>query len=134
VQITVRVWILLSTLLVGAGWVLSAFHILNLGGYFIFFALAAVAVICWRRKTEGHPCQNPAQAWLKFQRRFKRPAPFLFAALFCLAVVSGVLYPPVPGDASMYRTPRVLHWLAAERWHWIRTFDNRMNWINCGFE
>jgi hypothetical protein len=36
----VRAWILLSTLLAGAGWVLSAFHELNHIGYAIVFVLA----------------------------------------------------------------------------------------------
>jgi hypothetical protein len=132
--VLIRIWILLSALLVGAGWILSAFHALNCAGYLIFFALAFVAAIFWWRKNRQPTRQTFATAALKFRKRFKRPAPILFATLFCLALASGILYAPVPGDASMYRTPRVLHWLAEGNWHWIRTFDSRLNTRGTGFE
>lgn len=34
----------------------------------------------------------------------------------------------------MYRVPRVLHWLEAGQWLWIRTLDYRANTRGCGFE
>ncbi|HWB58127.1 MAG TPA: hypothetical protein VG733_01485, partial [Chthoniobacteraceae bacterium] len=33
-----------------------------------------------------------------------------------------------------YRLPRVLHWLSANRWHWIDTVNHRMNYSGTGFE
>jgi len=33
-----------------------------------------------------------------------------------------------------YHIPRVLHWLAARRWHWIHTSVVRMNYSGCDFE
>jgi hypothetical protein len=130
----VRIWILLSALLVASGWILSALHQLNRAGYGIIFALAAIAVFVWQQKAKWRPQKNLHQLFSKFANRFKRPAPLLFLFLLGLALASGILYPPVPGDASMYRTPRVLHWLAAGQWHWIRTFDSRLNTRGCGFE
>src|SRR5262249_8624306 len=43
-------------------------------------------------------------------------------------------YAQINLDTLGYRLPRVLHWLTEERWHWIRTCDERMNVAGCGFE
>jgi hypothetical protein len=130
----VRVWILLSALLVGAGWILSACHELNRIGYATIFALAAAVLIYWRKKIKWPSPENFSQARHKFYRRFKRPAPLLFLALASLALLAGVLYAPFNWDSDAYRIPRVLHWLGHAQWHWIRTLDARMNIANCGFE
>jgi hypothetical protein len=74
----VRIWILLSTLLVSSGWILSALHQLNRAGYCAVFAAAAIACIVWQRRTRWGPQKNPDQLLQKLKRRFNRPAPFLF--------------------------------------------------------
>jgi hypothetical protein len=51
-----------------------------------------------------------------------------------MTLIAGWLYLPANWDSNSYRTPRVLHWLGAGEWHWIRTADMRMNVVNCGFE
>jgi hypothetical protein len=130
----VRAWILLSTLLVSSGWILSAVHQLNRPGYEIIFALALAAFLCWQRKTKWRPQKNPRQLFHKFQRRFKHPAPFFFLILVILSLAGGALYISTDGDSMAYRIPRVLHWLGAERWHWIHTFDPRRNFAAAGFE
>jgi len=71
---------------------------------------------------------------VRFCRRFRRPAPLLFLALLLMSLIAGLLYAPYNGDSNAYRTPRVLHWLWHEHWHWIRTFDSRMNISSSGFE
>ena len=129
-----RFWILLSTLLVSAGWILSALHQLNRLGYGVVFALAGIAAVFWQRKTQWHPQKNPAQLFQKFRRRFKRPAPFFFLLLALLAFTSGALLPDLNYDTDAYRLPRVFHWLWFGQWHWIHTFDARMNIAACGFE
>jgi hypothetical protein len=130
----VRFWILLSTVLVSAGWILSALHQLNRIGYEVFFALAGIAVFFWQRKNKWRPQKNPAQLLQKFRRRFKRPAPILFLLLTLLAFFSASLLPDLNYDASAYKLPRVFHWLWFGQWHWIHTFDTRMNISACGFE
>jgi hypothetical protein len=55
----------------------------------------------------------------------------IFAALTFL---SGALYPANNYDALAYRAPRVMHWLAAEHWHWIHTAFQRVNTRGCGIE
>jgi hypothetical protein len=132
--VVVRAWILLSALLVGAGWILSAFHELNRIGYGIIFALAASALFFCRGKVPWPSREGFRRAFHKFPRRFKRPAPFLFLVAAGLALIGGVLYVPTDGDSISYRIPRVLHWLGQERWHWIRTLDFRMDNAAPGFE
>ena len=130
----VRLWILLSAMLVGAGWILSALHELNRTGYGIVFALAATAgFYCL-----GKPPWPARIGWLrgiqKLKRRFKRPAPLLFLILALMSLVSGVLYAPYNSDTYAYRFPRVLHWLGQGQWHWIHTGEMRMNVAGCGYE
>jgi hypothetical protein len=128
----VRAWILLSTLLVFSGWVLSAFHELNRIGYAIVFILAALTFIFWKQKIRG--LKSPARLFQKFKSRFKRPAPFLFLALVLLSLIAGALYVPQNNDSNEYRIPRVWHWLSEGHWHWIYTYDSRMNVAGCGYE
>lgn len=130
----IRVWILLSALLVASGWILSAFHQLNRIGYGIVFALAAIAFFSWQRRTKWRPPQNPAQSFHKFHRRCKRIAPLIFLALALLTLLAGALYASSNWDSNAYRIPRVLHWLEQEQWHWIRTCNAKMNIADCGFE
>src|SRR6185369_1275148 len=130
-QTLVRLWILLSTILVGSGWMLSAFHILNPIGYDLVLAIAIAAFFLWQRKTKWRP--HPRR-WWQSRRRFRRSAPLIFLALAVLTLVAGALYPPSNGSSTAYRIPRVMHWLAAEQWHWIRTLDIRINIAGCGFE
>jgi hypothetical protein len=72
--------------------------------------------------------------WRKWLRRFRRPLPLAFLALVGLATLGGALYGPSNYDAMAYRVPRVLHWLAEGRWHWIHTDFQRVNTRTCGIE
>ena len=132
--IAVRIWILLSVLLVSAGWILSAVHQLNRTGYLIIFALAGMAFVFWRRRNRTTSVKNPPKKFRALRHRFKRRAPLLFLAIAGFALLSGCLYPALNYDANAYRLPRVFHWLWAGQWHWIHTFDARMNISACGFE
>lgn len=51
-----------------------------------------------------------------------------------MAIAGGVIYAPSNYDALAYRMPRVLHWLAEGRWHWIHTDFARLNTRASGFE
>ena len=132
--IVVRAWILFSTLLVAAGWILSALHQLNRAGYAVVFALAGIAFIYWWKRNDFCAREFFRKVSRKFRRRFKRVAPFLFLILVLLSLLSGSLYPALNYDANAYRLPRVFHWLWAGQWHWIHTYDSRMNISGCGFE
>ncbi len=58
----------------------------------------------------------------------------LFLALAVLTLLGGALYAPVNGSTNQYRIPRIMFWLAAGHWQWIRTFDVRINIVGCDFE
>jgi hypothetical protein len=130
----VRLWILLSTLLVSAGWILSALHQLNRLGYGIIFALTAIGLAYGRKKNGWLAGNKLMPAGHKLWQRFKRPAPQLFLALAFLTALAGFLYVSTDINSNTYRTPRMLHWLGREQWHWIHTADSRMNIASCGFE
>jgi hypothetical protein len=130
----VRAWILLSTLLVGSGWILSVIHELNRAGYVTIFALATAGTIVWRRKV-GRASQKQTPGFRRrLLRRFRRPAPLFFLLLVSACFVAGAIYPVVNSDTNSYRIPRVLHWLNAGHWHWIHTLDVRENIVGCGYE
>jgi hypothetical protein len=132
--IAVRLWILLSALLVASGWILSAFHQLNRAGYGVVFVLAMAAGAVWWKRTGGRPKMAVGQFIHRSTKRLKRPAPFLFLAILILSFMGGALYEPFNGDSKAYRVPRVLQWLGMQQWHWVPTLDQRMNFLGCGFE
>ena len=67
-------------------------------------------------------------------RRFRRPLPLAFGILAVLVLAGGMLHEPNNGDTMGYRLPRVLHWLAEQRWHWIHADDARLNVAAPGWE
>lgn len=128
----VRIWLAISVLASVAGWGLSAAGLLNRGGYLA--AAAAGAVLLWRwRHPLGLTPDGTTGGGFRW-RRFRRPLPLAFAGLALLALAGGALYPPSNHTAFTYRIPRVLHWLAEGRWHWIHTNDYRLNDRACGIE
>ena len=130
----VRIWILLSTVMVAAGWLLSAIHQLNRIGYGVVFVIAGIALFFGRRFTGWRTSPKPVRCFYPLRRRWHRPAPLIFLALALLTLLAGWLYSPSNGSSTAYRIPRVMHWLAAGQWHWIRTSDVRMNIAGCGME
>ena len=128
----VRFWVWCCAYLNCAGWGLSAIHQLNAAGYAIALALALAPLISWWQRTGGDSLPNIL--WSKHFRRFRRPFPLAFFGLTALAFLGGAIYAPTNYDALAYRTPRVLHWLAAGQWHWIHTIFPRINTRSCGIE
>ena len=116
----VLLWVWFCAYLNCAGWALSAVHQLNAGGYAVALALGFSRPVGLAEKNVRANVA-PKVRWQKFRRRFRRPFPLAFLILAALAFFGGALYPPTNYDALAYRIPRVLHWLAAEQWHWIHT-------------
>jgi hypothetical protein len=130
----VRIWILCSTWLVSAGWVLSALHQLNRTGYVVVVALAGTAGFIWWQKNHRPLREVFFRAARQLRHRWRHPLPLLFFVLAVMTLVAGALYVPSNNDSNEYRIPRVWHWLAQGQWHWIHTLDERMNIAGCGFE
>jgi hypothetical protein len=121
----VAIWICLCALLSCAGWLLSGLHALNRFGYLCIFVAIAAAVAVWKRRS-GYKLSARISI-SKLCQRFRRPFPLAFAILAALAILGGMLHPPSNYDGLTYRTPRVLHWLAAEQWHWVQSDFPRLN-------
>jgi hypothetical protein len=125
-------WLLGCAYLSVAGWVLSAAGQLDTLGYGIALAIGITAALLWAR-----PWHGVGNGYLRLGRalwRFRNPLPLLFLLYAILALLGGALYAPANYDALTYRLPRVLHWLAEQRWHWIPTINMRMNISASGFE
>ena len=137
-------WIMFSAYCSCTGWVLSALHELNAGGYAVALGIGLVLIALYLRsdRCAGFRSQRAGVGWIgrcrkakaAWGRRFRRPVPLAFLVLAVLVFLSGVLYAPSNWDALSYRVPRVLHWLAAGQWHWIHTQFQRLNVRGNGFE
>ncbi len=121
-------WILLCAVLNAIGWILSAIGWLNFTGYAISLLAAAAVCVAWWIKS-----RPTLTSGFRLSRFFK-PLPLAFAAVAFLAILGGIIHPPANYDALAYRTPRVLHWLVEQKWHWIHTDFHRLNTRGTGFE
>src|SRR4051812_38019329 len=131
-QTTVRcvaAFIVFATFCQCAGWTLSLLHALNRTGYTIVFLVGAAATLAWWFRND---IQTPAPNFPRLKRRFTRAFPAAFLILAALAILGGFLHAPNNYDAHSYRTPRVLHWLAEGRWHWIHTHFGNLNTRGAG--
>jgi hypothetical protein len=124
-------WILICSLAAFGGWVLSAIHELNVRGYICLGIMALILAAAVRsRISRPKRCCQPR----KFKSRFSRFFPAVFLIFLVLTGLSGLLYAPSNYDGLAYRTPRVLHWLAHQRWYWIPTEFHRLNTRAANFE
>ncbi len=140
----VTFWIWISALASAAGWLLSAVGQLNRTGYVVFGGVTIVIWIWMRRRSAKGQCApmccGPAGRaprsclWKTPANRFRRFLPLSFAVLSLLVLLGGLLYAPSNHTGLSYRLPRVLSWLAEDRWHWIHTPNYRMNNRACGIE
>ena len=128
----VAAWVVFSAFCSCAGWVLSALHQLNVGGYAVALLLGVAVVWMLRERV------LPENVWgwnlRKQRRRFRRTFPLGFLIVASLAILGGAIHPRSNYDALAYRIPRVLHWLAEGRWHWIYTDFQRVNTRARGIE
>src|SRR5258706_8259428 len=125
-------WACLCAFLNATGWLLSALHALNRLGYAVAFLAVAFAVVIFRKQFFTVVPTLPNLR--KLRRRFTRLFPASFILLAALAILGGALHPPANYDGLAYRVPRILNWLADERWHWIHTDFHRLNTRICGIE
>ncbi|HEV7868884.1 MAG TPA: hypothetical protein VGO90_14450 [Chthoniobacteraceae bacterium] len=105
---------------------------LHRGGYSASAALGVGAAVFWWKK------RNPSlrlkwRLLAGWRRRFRRPAPLVFLVALILAFVGGALYEPNNYDALTYRFPQILHWLDRGAWHWIDTWNVRLNLSGTAF-
>jgi hypothetical protein len=128
----VAAWVIFCAFCNFIGWVLSALHELNRIGYAVALGAGAVAFAVWKGKTNAVFFQP--YDFTRLRRRFRRPFPRAFLILALLAIAGGMIYAPSNYDALAYRLPRVMHWLAEGRWHWIHSDFDRINDRGPGIE
>ncbi|HEY5043997.1 MAG TPA: hypothetical protein VIK53_18650 [Verrucomicrobiae bacterium] len=117
-----------------AGWSLSLLQALTAVGYAVVLPLA-VAGLMWLWRGEKREASSSRRSWLQIPvRRFRRPLPLIFFIVAALTIIGGTLYAPSNFDALTYRLPRILNWWAAGQWHWIPTFNERMNFSGTVWE
>ena len=114
------------------GWLLSALHALNVVGYALALAAGLAGLWFWRRKIFEN--EKFVLRWPAIRRRFRRPLSAIFFFVAALVVIGGAGYAPTNYDALTYRLPRILNWLDAGGWHWISTFNLRMNYSTTAWE
>lgn len=125
-------WILFCVFCNCAGWLLSAVHQLNATGYSVALSVLLLLAITFRKRFFS---DRPIGGRLKkLCRRFRRMFPLAYLALAIMAILGGILWPPGNPDGLTQRIPRVLHWLAEQRWHWIDHSPHSFNTHACGFE
>jgi hypothetical protein len=124
------IWIFLSTWFSGGAVLLSFFGLLDRKcvGMLLFAGIAGS--IYGHYRLNGNRWTSSGWRW----RRFKKPFPLLYLLCAIAALLGGALHAPTNFDALSYRIPRLLHWLSAERWHWIGGMDPRMDFSAAGFE
>jgi len=127
-----KVWILVSVWASATGWGLSAAGMLNRVGW--AGAMLLISLIFLAGLRSGGFLRGDSPQHLFRWHRLRRPLPALYHGAVLLAFLGGALFPPNNYDALTYRLPRMLHWLAADRWHWIATPNGRMNYSGTGFE
>ena len=115
------VWVGLRTACSLCGWTLAWLGYLGPSGYAVLFALGlagiGLAVVRF-----GNPPLSVR--WPRLRRRF---LPMGYAVVFATSLLGGICHAPNNYDALTYRLPQILHWLSAERWHWITTWEMTMN-------
>lgn len=125
-----RIYVLFSASCILSGWFLSLIGALSALGYgltlpAIFLGLLFLFPSLPDRSRKGF--------FIHF-RRYKKPLPALFAIIALLCLIGGLLHAPNNYDFLTYRFSRLLHWQEAGAWHWIETFNPRMNYSGTNAE
>jgi hypothetical protein len=125
-------WIWFCAFCSCTGWILSAVHELNAAGYAAAFLAGLTAA--WLLRGSLRRDFSWRWNWRKQRWRFRHLFPMLFLILAAMEMLGGAIHAPSNYDALAYRVPRVLHWVAEGRWHWIYTSFQRVNTRACGIE
>jgi hypothetical protein len=138
-----RSWIIFSSWAVLTGWGLGLTGHLDRKCYAWALGLLSASLICtcfrkpFRFLSLTSFFRSPLLLWRRSASRpqsFLFSLPLLFALVFLLSLLGGILYNPSNYDALSYRIPRLLHWFDTGCWHWITTPNSRQNFSAPGFE
>ena len=119
-----RLYILFSASCIVSGWILSLLGSLSALGYGLTLPAIFLSLLFLFPSLPGGSRKG---LFIHF-RRYKKPLPALFAIIALLCLIGGLLHAPSNYDFLTYRLSRLLHWQEAGSWHWIETFNPRMNY------
>ena len=119
-----RLYVLLSASCILSGWILSLLGSLSALGYGLTLPAIFLGLLFL---FPSLPDGSRKGFFIHF-RRYKKPLPALFAIIALLCLIGGLLHVPNNYDFLTYRLSRLLHWQEAGSWHWIETFNPRMNY------
>jgi hypothetical protein len=116
------------------GWLLSACGQLNGRGYLLLgipISLATVIVTLREGKLQS---RGKTARRLKLWCKRKRWLPLIYFFTFALIVIGSALHEPNNFDGVSYREPKVLYWLDAQRWQWIASPYEAINYTLPNYE
>ena len=117
-------WLYFSVWCVLLGWTLSVIGQLNLYGYlagFVVFLVSLYLTPVFRREIKI------AKEIGRIYRRLRHPLVASYYFLVILIFISAIFYRPDQVDGLSYRIPRIMQWIMAGKWHWINSYDPRLN-------
>ena len=123
------VWILLSAWSSLSGWGLSLLGCLDFVGVIVSYLLFLSSLILLRKHLSSN---DRWVGWHGIHSRYA--APKIWLGLTAIAFIGGVCYAPNNYDYLTYRFPRVLYWCWDQKWSWVSTIDQRINYSATGFE
>jgi hypothetical protein len=127
-----ELWILTAALLSAAGWILTPFKALNFPGYAGVVGIWLCLVGWWWTHRGGRKALR-IMPFCRLRRRSRlRLFRLIYVAIWIGSLLGGILYLPANYDTLTYRLPQSFHWLAEGQWHWLETFDNRINFAPPG--
>jgi hypothetical protein len=119
-----RLYILFSASCILSGWVLSILGSLSALGY----GLTLPAIFLGLLFLFPSSPDGSRKGFFIRLGRYKKPLPALFVIIALLCLIGGLLHAPNNYDFLTYRLSRLLNWQEARAWHWIETFNPRMNY------
>lgn len=128
--ICTAIWILLASGFTFGAIILSLLGQLNRPGNAVLLALGVAGAIAGYYKLNGNSWSPKGVRW----HRFRKPFPLIYLLCALAALIGGAIHAPTNHDGLSYRIPRLLHWMAEGRWHWIGGADPRMDFSGVGFE
>lgn len=124
----------LGSAAVVVGWLLSACGQLNGRGYLVLgIPLGLAVTILTFRENNARVDQKTAKRlgkWLKHRRWL----PLIYFLTLALIIAGSILHEPNNFDGLSYREPKVLYWLDHQRWHWIASPYEAINYTLPNYE
>ena len=116
------------------GWLLSACGELNGRGYLLLGIPVVVVTVIFTLR-EAKPRMRGKTAWRSMRwLKQRRWLPLIFFFTTALICIGSALHEPNNFDGLSYREPKVLYWLDAQRWHWIASPYEAVNYTLPNYE